>query len=172
MPRARRRHRVVALLYDELCTFEFGIVVELFGLPRPEFDFPWYSFSTCSLERRPVKATGAVRIPANRGLEALRQADTIVLPGWRDSEEVPPKPLLDAVRKAHARGARFVALCSGAFILAAAGLLDGKRAATHWRYADRLRTRYPKIEVEPDVLYVDEGSLLTSSGRAGGIDLL
>ncbi|HTK56883.1 MAG TPA: transcriptional regulator FtrA [Gemmatimonadales bacterium] len=171
MPRAPRRHRVVALLYDELCTFEFGIVVELFGLARPEFDFPWYDFSTCSLERRPLKATGAVRVSADRGLEALKTADTIVLPGWRDADEVPPKALLDAVRKAHARGARIVALCSGAFILAAAGLLDGKRAATHWRYAERLSARYPRIRVEPDVLYVDEGSLLTSAGSAAGIDL-
>lgn len=171
MPRAPRRHRVVALLYDELCTFEFGIVVELFGLPRPEFDFPWYDFSTCSLERRPLKATGGVRVSAERGLDALRTADTIVLPGWRDADEVPPKGLLEAIRKAHARGARLVALCSGAFILAAAGLLDGKRAATHWRYVERLRTRYPKIQVEPDVLYVDEGSLLTSAGSAAGIDL-
>ena len=171
MPRAPRRHRVVALLYDELCTFEFGIVVELFGLPRPEFDFPWYDFSTCSLERRPLKATGAVRVSADRGLEALKSADTIVLPGWRDADEVPPKALLDAVRRAHVRGARLVALCSGAFILAAAGLLDGKRAATHWRYAERLGARYPKVRVEPDVLYVDEGRLLTSAGSAAGIDL-
>ena len=171
MPRAPRRHRVVALLYDELCTFEFGIVVELFGLARPEFDFPWYDFATCSLERRPLKATGGVRVSADRGLEALRTADTIVLPGWRDADEVPPRPLLDAVRQAHARGARLVALCSGAFILAAAGLLDGKRAATHWRYAERLGTRYPNVRVEPDVLYVDEGSVLTSAGSAAGIDL-
>ena len=171
MSRAARRHRVVALLYDELCTFEFGIVVELFGLPRPEFDFPWYEFSTCALERRPLKATGAVRVVADRGLGALRTADTIVLPGWRDADEVPPAALLDAVRKAHARGTRLVALCSGAFILAAAGLLDGRRAATHWRYADRLRGRYPAIRVEPDVLYVDEGEILTSAGSAAGIDL-
>lgn len=171
MPRAPRPHRVVALLYDELCTFEFGIVVELFGLPRPEFDLPWYRFSTCALERRPLRATGAVRVTADRGLEALRTADTIVLPGWRDADEVPPAALLDAVRKAHARGARLVALCSGAFILAAAGLLDGKRAATHWRYAERLRARYPEVRVEPDVLYVDERDLLTSAGSAAGIDL-
>ena len=171
MPRAARRHRVVALLYDGLCTFEFGIVVELFGLPRPEFDFPWYDFATCALERRPLRATGAVRVSADRGLAALRTADTILLPGWRDADEGPPRPVLDAVRRAHARGARLVSLCSGAFILAAAGLLDGRRAATHWRYAERLRTRYPDVRVEPDVLYVDEGGILTSAGSAAGIDL-
>jgi AraC family transcriptional activator FtrA len=162
---------VVALLYDQLCTFEFGIAVELFGLARPEFDFPWYDFSTCALERRPLRATGGVRVAADRGLDALKRADTILLPGWRDPDEVPPKALLEAVRMAHARGARMVALCSGAFVLAAAGLLDGKRAATHWRYGELLAARYPKVRVEPDVLYVDGGSLLTSAGSAAGIDL-
>jgi len=162
---------VAALVYDGLCTFEFGILVELFGLPRPELPVNWYRFSLCSLEAGPLDATGGVRIQARQGLAGLRQADTIAIPGWRDPDEVPPASLLRALRRAHDRGVRLLALCSGAFVLAAAGLLDGKRATTHWRYADKLRARYPRIQVEPDVLYVDEGRVLTSAGSAAGIDL-
>lgn len=169
--RSTKRHRVAALVYDDLCTFEFGIVVELFGLPRPELPVPWYRFSLCSLDAGPLRATGGVRIQARRGLAGLSEADTIAIPGWRDPDEVPPAHLLRALTRAHDRGARLLALCSGAFVLAAAGLLDGKRATTHWRYADKLRARYPRIQVEPNVLYVDEGKVLTSAGSAAGIDL-
>ncbi|MGH7527709.1 MAG: transcriptional regulator FtrA [Gemmatimonadales bacterium] len=169
--RPSKRHRVAALVYDDLCTFEFGIVVEMFGLPRPELPVDWYRFCLCSLDAGTLNATGGVRIVASRGLAGLREADTIAIPGWRDPDEVPPAPLLNALRRAHARGARLLALCSGAFVLAAAGLLDGKRATTHWRYADKLRARYPKVQVEPNVLYVDEGRVLTSAGSAAGLDL-
>ena len=151
--------------------FEFGIAVELFGLPRPELPVEWYRFTVCSLDRGTLSATAGVRIQAGRDLAALRHADVIVILGWRDPDELPPAALLAALRGAHARGARLLALCSGAFVLAAAGLLDGRRATTHWRYADRLRARYPGVRVEPDVLYVDEGSVLTSAGSAAGIDL-
>jgi len=166
-----RRHRVVALAYDGLCTFEFGIVVEAFGLRRPELAVPWYRFTACSLERRPLRATGGITMRAGAGLDALSRADTIVIPGWRDPDEPPPPALLSALRRAHRRGARFVSICSGVFVLAAAGLLDGRRATTHWRHAARLAARFPKICVEPDVLYVDEGRVLTSAGSAAGIDL-
>jgi AraC family transcriptional regulator, transcriptional activator FtrA len=157
--------------YDRLCVFEFGIVVELFGLPRPELPVEWYRFGICSLDQGTLTATAGVRIEAGRTLAALRHADLIAIPGWRDPDEPPPAALLSALRRAHARGARLLALCSGAFVLAAAGLLDGRRATTHWRYADRLRARFPLVRVEPDVLYVDEGSVLTSAGSAAGIDL-
>jgi AraC family transcriptional activator FtrA len=169
-PRARNR-RVVALAYDRLCTFEFGIVVEIFGLPRPELDVDWYQFAVCSLDRGPLKATGGVTVRPTAGPRSLQRAGTIVIPGWRDADERPSEALLAAVRAAHARGTRLVTICSGVFVLAAAGLLDGKRATTHWRYVDRLRARYPKVRVEPDVLYVDEGNILTSAGSAAGIDL-
>ena len=164
-------HRVIAVVYDGLCTFEFAIVVEMFGLPRPELPVDWYRFSVCSLEGAPVRATGGVRVTATSGLRALRGGETIVIPGWRDPDEIPPAALLNALRRAHDRGARLMSICSGVFVLAAAGLLDGKRATTHWMYADRLRQRYPRIRLEPDVLYVDEGSILTSAGSAAGIDL-
>ncbi|HKV82183.1 MAG TPA: transcriptional regulator FtrA [Candidatus Sulfotelmatobacter sp.] len=171
MSRSTHVHRVVALAYDSLCTFEFGIVVELFGLPRPELGVPWYDFRVCSLEAGPICAVGGVRMEASLGLSALRRADTIIIPGWRNSREAPPNKLIQALRFAHRRGARLVSICSGVFILAATGLLDGKRATTHWRYAELLASHFPKIHVEPDVLYVDEGSILTSAGSAAGIDL-
>lgn len=170
MPALRNR-RVVALAYDRLSTFEFGIVVEIFGLARPELNVDWYRFGVCSLDPGPLRATGGVLVQPTAGLRALAHAGTIVIPGWRDPDERPPEALLRALRAASARGTRLVTICSGVFVPAAAGLLDGKRATTHWRYVDRLRTRYPRIRVEPDVLYVDEGNILTSAGSAAGIDL-
>jgi AraC family transcriptional activator FtrA len=165
--------RVAALVYDGLCLFEFGIVVEIFGLPRPELDLDWYQFRVCALDRGPlrIRATGGVTMRQHAGLRTLQNAGTIVISGWRDVDERPPDALLRAVRAAHARGARLVTICSGVFVLAAAGLLDGKRATTHWQYVERLRARFPEIRVEPDVLYVDEGDILTSAGSAAGLDL-
>jgi AraC family transcriptional activator FtrA len=165
--------RVIALAYDRLCTFEFGIVVEMFGLPRPELPVAWYDFRVCSIDRGPLRATGGVLVQPRTGLRALNDeaVGTIVIPGWRDPDERPPEPLLNALRAAHARGARLVTICSGVFVLAAAGLLDGKRATTHWRYAEQLQSKFPTVRVEPDVLFVDEGNILTSAGSAAGIDL-
>lgn len=165
-----RSQHVVALAYDGLCTFELSIVVEVFGLPRPELD-PWYTFEVCSMDPGPLNAAGGIRIEARHDLEPLERAAIIVLPGWRDPEENPPEPALSALRQAHARGARLVSVCSGAFVLAAAGLLDGRRATTHWRYADILARRFPQVNIDPDVLFVDDGSILTSAGSAAGIDL-
>jgi AraC family transcriptional activator FtrA len=162
---------VSALVYDRMATFEFGIVTEMFALPRPELNVPWYAFTVCALNRGPMRATGGVSVQARSGLGSLRRAGTIVIPGWRDPAERPPEALLAALRRAHARGARLLSICSGVFVLAAAGLLDGRRATTHWRYVERLRADYPAIRVEPDVLYVDEGAILTSAGSAAGIDL-
>src|SRR5690349_11757238 len=166
-----RRHRVVVLAYDRLAMFEFRIVTEAFALPRPELNVPWYACSVCSIETRPLRASGGITVRAARGLGALQRADTIVIPGWRDADEPPPGALLAALRRAHRNGARVLSICSGVFVLAAAGLLDGKRATTHWRYAERLAAMFPKIRVEPDVLYIDEGRVLTSAGSAAGIDL-
>src|SRR5580692_4846885 len=165
------RRRVATLLYDGLSIFEFGIVVEIFGLPRPELEVDWYKFETCSHQRGPLRTTGGVHVEARRGLRSLQQAGTIVISGWKRTSEPPPESLLKALRSAHARGARLVSICSGVFVLAATGLLDGKRATTHWRYAERLAARYPRIQVEAGRLYVDEGSILTSAGSAAGIDL-
>jgi AraC family transcriptional activator FtrA len=165
------RRTVAALAYQGLAPFELGIVVEVFGLKRPEIGVPWYRFQVCALERGPLRATGGITVRARGGLAGLGAAHTIVIPGWRSAEEPPPAALVRTLQRAHARGARLVSICSGVFVLAATGLLDGKRATTHWRYAERLRARFPRIRVEPDVLYVDEGDILTSAGSAAGIDL-
>ncbi|WP_426955284.1 transcriptional regulator FtrA [Muricoccus radiodurans] len=166
---------VVALAYDGLCTFEFGVAVEVFGLPRPELEPGWYRFAVAGVEEGPLRAMGGVRVMADGGLDLLKTAGTVIVPGWRGADApadapVPP-PLLEALRAAHARGARLLSFCSGAFVLAATGLLDGKRATTHWRYAAALAARYPAVTVVPDVLYVDEGPILTAAGTAAGIDL-
>ncbi|MBL1376183.1 transcriptional regulator FtrA [Zobellella iuensis] len=161
---------VAILAYDGLCTFEFGIAVEIFGLPRPEFDFPWYEHRIVAVEPGPLRAMGGIRVLAEAGLERLAEAGTIIVPGWRSRSEPPPAGLLQALRLAHGRGARLLSICSGVFVLAAAGLLDGRRATTHWRYAQELAARFPLIEVDPEVLYVDAGQVITSAGSAAGID--
>ena len=165
-------HRVVALAYDGLCTFEFGCTVELFALPRPELAVPWYEFRVCALERGPLRAAGGLRLTGHGGIRLLERADTIIVPGWRSIEERPPAALLEALGRAYRRGARLCTICSGVFVLAAAGLLDGRRATTHWKYAQALAARYPRIRVEPNALYVDEGQIITSAGSAAGLDML
>ncbi len=166
------RHIVAAVAYDRLCTFEFGCTVELFALPRPELDVPWYDFAVCAAERGPIRATGGIAVQVSHSLRLLERADTIVMPGWRDADEAPPEELLCKIRQAYDRGARLCSICSGVFVLAAAGVLAGKRATTHWRYVARLASRYPDITVEPNALYVDEGRVLTSAGSAAGLDML
>lgn len=167
-----RDHLVVAIAYDGLCTFEFGCVVEMFALPRPELGVPWYRFAVCAQERGAVRAMGGVRVAASHSLALLARADTIVIPGWRDPLEPPPGALVRRLRAAHARGARIASICSGAFVLAAAGLLDGRAATTHWRYARLLRERHPAIEVRPNALYVEAGPVITSAGSAAGLDMM
>jgi AraC family transcriptional activator FtrA len=163
-------HRVAVLAYEGLCTFEFGVTVELFGLPRPELG-TWYTFEVCGLERGLIRATGGIRVLPGRGLNGLLDADTIIIPGWRNPEEPPPQRLIRALLAAHKRGARLVSICSGIFVLAATGLLSGRRGTTHWRYIKQLREAFPDIHLQPDVLYVDEEDILTSAGSAAGIDL-
>jgi AraC family transcriptional activator FtrA len=163
--------RVVAVAYDGLCAFEYGVAAELFGLARPELGLDWYRFETVSPDSGPLRTTGGVTLQVSSTLRRLWRAGTIVLPGWRDPAEPPPEALVAAIRKAHGRGARVMSICSGVFVLAATGLLDGQRATTHWRYTDRLAQMFPHIDVQPDVLYIDNGSVLTSAGSAAGIDL-
>lgn len=167
-----KKHLVVALAYDRLCTFEFGCTVELFALERPELEVDWYAFAVCAVEQGPIRAAGGITVQAPYAPELLERADTIVIPGWRDADETPPATLLAMIRAAHQRGARLCSICSGVFVLAAAGVLDGQRATTHWRYADKLAQRYPRIAVEPDQLYVDNGQVITAAGSAAGLDML
>lgn len=165
------RPLVVALAYDGLCTFEFGVAVEVFGLPRPELGESWYRFAVASVDQGELRATGGVRIVVDGGYELLQEADTIVIPGWREVNSPVPETLCDALREAHQRGCRVISICSGVFVLAAAGLLDDRKATTHWRYVSELQRRFPAINVVEDVLYVGHHDVLTSAGSAAGIDL-
>lgn len=163
---------VVALLYDGLCTFEFGIVAEIFGLSRPEMGTGWYRFASCAVDEGPMRAHGGLTVVADHGPEILAEADIIVVPGWKGADAPVPEALTDQLRAAHARGARLASICSGAFVLAATGLLSGGTATTHWRYAEKLRERYPDISVDDASLYRIHDRIHTSAGSAAGIDLL
>ncbi|QGU11246.1 transcriptional regulator FtrA [Leclercia sp. J807] len=162
---------VVVLAYDGLCTFEFGIAVEIFALPRPEMGQEWYRFAVAGVDPGELRATGGFRLVVDGGLELLSEAGTIIVPGWRGADVPVPAALCEQLVAAHRRGARILSICSGVFVLAAAGLLDNRQATTHWRYTDLLQQRYPAIKVTPDVLYIDNGDVLTSAGSAAGIDL-
>ncbi|MBB3947301.1 AraC family transcriptional activator FtrA [Rhizobium skierniewicense] len=162
---------VVVLAYDGLCTFEFGVAVEIFGLARPEMGNDWYHFAVAAVDEGEMRAAGGIRFVTDGGLDIIEQAGTIIVPGWRGIHEPVPDALCVALRKAHQNGARVVSLCSGVFVLAAAGLLAGREATTHWRYTDSLKATFKDIEVLPDVLYVDGGTVLTAAGSAAGIDL-
>ena len=165
-------NRLVAVLVgDGVALFEFGIVAEVFGLRRPELGVPWYEMAVVSFDRPPLRGTGGVRVLPTHSTRMLAKAGTVVIPNWRNIHEAPPAAMLHAVRAAHARGARLLSVCSGAFVLAAAGLLDGKRATTHWMHAPTLAKRYPRVTVEPSVLYVEDGQVFTAAGSAAGIDL-
>ena len=162
---------VVVLAYDGLCTFEFGVAVEIFGLPRPEMGESWYRFAVAGVDEGELRATGGIRILADGDLSLLERADLILVPGWRGIDAAVPDALCDALRRASARGCQLLSICSGVFVLAATGLLERRKATTHWRYIEALKTRYPAIDVVEDVLYQDEGDILTSAGSAAGIDL-
>jgi AraC family transcriptional activator FtrA len=174
MPTPRNRHfnpLVVAVAYDGLSLFAFACATEIFGLPRPEVGPGWYRFATCSPTGKPVRGEYGIRMAVDGGVELLARAGTIVVPGWHDIEALVPTHLVDALRAAHRRGARLLSICSGSVVLAATGLLDGRRMTTHWRFAAQVQQRFPRTQVDPHVLYVDEGSLLTSAGSASGLDL-
>ena len=165
-------HRVTVLAHSGLAPFELGVAAEVFALPRPELEVDrWYSFSVCAEQPGVLEALGGFGLVVGHGLEELGRADTIILPGAPDVHGDPSPRLVSALRRAHDRGARLVSICSGAFVLAATGLLDGRQAATHWRYAPLLARRFPPVHVVADVLYVDGEDVLTSAGTAAGIDL-
>src|SRR5215469_13977078 len=162
---------VSVLAYARMSAFEIGIVTEVFGLPRPEFDVPWYELAICAEHSGPVPVIGGASLYTPHDLGVFAAAATVIVPGVSDVAARPVPELIAALRLAHQRGARIVSICSGAFALAGAGLLDGRRATTHWQYADLLRRRYPMVEVDPNVLYIAEPDVLTSAGSAAGLDL-
>src|SRR4051812_13092096 len=162
---------VAAVIDQGALTFDMAIPCEVFGLDRSDIASPWYAFLLAGAGERRIKTSTGFMIEVPHGLDALERADTVVVPGWSDPADEPSEELTQALVKAHERGARIVSLCTGVFVLAAAGLLDGRRVTTHWLYADELRRRYPLIDVDADVLYVADADVLTSAGTAAGIDL-
>jgi transcriptional regulator GlxA family with amidase domain len=159
-------HRVVALALPDVVAFDLSVPAQVFG----RYAEP-YTFEACAPRAGRVPTTTGFSVHVERGLEALAESDTVIVPGFDPPAWELDAPVLGALRAAHARGARVGSICTGAFALAAAGLLDGRRATTHWAYAQRLARMYPAVEVDPGVLYVDEGDVVTSAGVAAGIDL-
>lgn len=164
-------HSVVCLISDELLAFEFGIAYEVFGLPRPEFGDNWYTFGCATSHAGTISSSGGLPVFIKQDLKALETADLIIIPGWPDVESPVDRSIIDALQQAHLRGARIASLCSGAVVLAEAGLLDNGKATTHWRFISIIARRFPLIEFDPDVLYVDRGTVFTAAGSAAGMDL-
>jgi AraC family transcriptional regulator, transcriptional activator FtrA len=163
-------HRVAVVIDHGVAPFEFAIACEVFGLDRSAWGVPRFDFSICAPRGGPLRAQTGFTLTAPYGLEPLEHADLVVVPAMGTDYPV-PAALREALHGVVARGARVASLCSGAFILGQAGLLDGRRATTHWRYVERLRTEFPEVDVVPDVLFVEDGPVSTSAGTAAGIDL-
>lgn len=171
LPNSPEPHRVVALLQPPQSTFTLACATEVFGDHGPAIPAR-YAFEVCTEHPGPVRTQAGYDLLVTAGLDALERADTVLVPGWRQPADAEvPEAVLAAVGRAHRRGARIVGICSGAFVLAAAGLLDGRRAATHWAGAAELAARFPRVQVDPAVLYVDHGDVATSAGSAAGVDL-
>jgi transcriptional regulator GlxA family with amidase domain len=168
---ASKRHRIVALCLPGTVAFDLAAPAQAFALAAAPDGRPHYRFSTCSIDGGEVASTSGFGIVPEAGLGALRHADTVVVPGYFAILEPPPEEAVGALRAAARRGARVLSVCTGAFALAAAGLLDGRRATTHWAWAGELAARFPAVAVDPEALFVDEGDVLTSAGISAGIDL-
>ncbi|MBL6749124.1 MAG: helix-turn-helix domain-containing protein [Nevskia sp.] len=164
----RPRHVVAVVAFDRISPFHLSVPCVVFGESHP--GAPDFDLRVCAAERGPLTTTAGFAVAVRHGLEALRKARTVIVPSWRDPGERPPQRLLDALAAAHRRGAQVVGLCLGAYVLAEAGLLDGRRATTHWAYAQDFARRYPQVRVDADVLYIDDGDILTSAGTAAGLD--
>jgi transcriptional regulator GlxA family with amidase domain len=159
---------VAVLAFDQISPFHLSVPCVVFGDAHP--GVPRFDLRVCAAEAGPLATTAGFRVQVDHGLEALAQADTVIVPSWRDPLERPPQAALDALVAAHAAGAQMVGLCLGAFVLAEAGLLDGRRATTHWAAAPAFARRFPNVVLDADVLYVEDGRVLTSAGTAAGID--
>jgi AraC family transcriptional regulator, transcriptional activator FtrA len=153
-----------------MSAFELGIVTEIFGLPLPGFESSWYQLAVCARQPGRVPIFGGAVIDARHGIDVFAAARTVIIPGGDPNGEYPDE-ILDAIRLAHRRGSRIVSICTGNFALAAAGVLDGRRVATHWMFADLLAERYPSVQVDSTILYAEDGNVFTSAGSAAGLDL-
>jgi len=163
--------QVAVPILDDCPLFELAVPCEVFGRDRRDLAPHWYELTLCQTLTGPRNSLNGLRLEALRGLDAIHAADLVVIPACLTPSYRPPVELLEALREAHDRGTRIAALCSGAFVLAAAGLLDGRTATTHWMHAEELRQSYPQVHVNESALYVDDGDILTSAGTAAGIDL-
>jgi AraC family transcriptional activator FtrA len=163
------QRRIAILAYDGLCTFEYGIAVEIFATPRPEID-NWVVCETISVDDGPLKLAGGLMVHTKSQIEDLANFDLIIIPGWPTDRQA-SAPLAKAFTQAAKNGAQFMAICSGAFLLADLGMTDGRKITTHWRYIEKLKTRAPNALVEDNVLYCVDGAIMTSAGSAAGIDL-
>ncbi len=162
---------VAVIAFDGISPFHLSVPCVVFGEDRRADGIPCYDVRICAAGRsRRVTTTAGFSVTADYDLQPLQTAGTVIVPSWRSTEDAPPAALLEALRSAHARGARIVGLCLGTFALAATGLLDGRRATTHWRYASVLSERYPMVRVEPDRLWVDLDDVITSAGTAAALD--
>ena len=162
------RCRVAVIAFDRISSFHLSVPCVMFGeVHAPPAPF---ELVVCSADPPPLRTDAGFTLGGLAGLEAVEAAQVVIVPGWRDVTERPPEGLLQVLRAAHARGARLVGLCLGTHVLAEAGLLHGRRATTHWEYAPHLARRFPDIHVEPDMLYVEDGPVLTSAGTAAGLD--
>lgn len=159
---------IAVVAFDQISPFHLSVPCVVFG--DQQADGPQFQLKVCAVAPGLLKTTAGFDVAVRHGLGVLRTADTIIVPSWNDTTERPPEALLKALVAAHKRGAHIVGLCLGAYVLAEAGLLDGRGATTHWAYAKDFALRYPRIKVDPDVLYVDDGTLMTSAGTAAGID--
>ena len=168
-------HRIAAAIYDGLLAFEYSIVREVLGRDRSSLGVDWYDFQTCRVEKGRLFSSHGLEIRPEGDLDDLASADTVLIAGWRESHDRPPEDFLEALHQAHQNGARLVTICTGAFVLAHAGLLDGRRATTHWMHAEKLRQNFPRILLDHDALYVHDdrgaGRVSTSAGCAAGLDL-
>lgn len=160
---------VAALVVPGVAPFELGVVCEVFGIDRSDTGGPSFDFRVCAVEPGVVPTKVGFSIAVDHGLEAARGVDLLVMPAYGAPQPLDTR-VLAALRAAHDAGAWVMSVCSGAFALGEAGLLDGRRCTTHWMYADALAARYPEAEVEADVLYVEDDRVVTSAGTAAGID--
>jgi transcriptional regulator GlxA family with amidase domain len=161
---------VAVLAYEGVSTFGLGVTAEVFGCDRSSEGLPSYEYALTAAVPGVIRTDVGLPIIVSAGLDRLSSADLGIVVCWDDIDVCPPQEVLDALRAIVGRGGRVLSQCTGAFVLAAAGLLDGRRATTHWRYAAEFASRYPGIDVDPGVLYVDDGPVITSAGTAAGID--
>jgi transcriptional regulator GlxA family with amidase domain len=162
--------KVAVIALDRVAPFELGVACEVFGTDRGADGFPVYEFALCTADGRPVRTSSGFDVVPNADLGPVDEADLVIVPAYAGHSGPPPEPLLVALRRAADRGAQLLSVCSGAFLLGEAGLLDGRRCTTHWKYVDDLAARFPLALVECNSLYVTDGNVLTSAGTAAGID--